>query len=159
MGCRASIMPFVISFLTGRQHRVRYQDAITEYDDITCGVPQGTKAGGVVFLALVNSLCKEIERRAKYVDDLSLAQIISILHEIDFAPLQQNLDHLKFQCRDKNIEPNPIKCQAMYTITVKRPLTLPDLQIDGTPLPVVHECKLLGVHLNSGLNWNTHVDY
>ena len=39
----------------------------------------------------------------------------------------------------------------------RRPITLPDLKIDGTPLPVVNQCKLLGVHLNSGLNWNTHV--
>lgn len=121
MGYRASIMPFVINFLTGRQHRARYQDTIKEYDDITCGLPQGTKAGGVIFLALVNSLCKEIEHRAKYVDDLTLAHIISILIDINFTPMQQNLDHLIKQCRQKNMIANPIKC----------PLTLPDLQIDG----------------------------
>ena len=47
----------------------------------------------------------------------------------------------------------------MYGIPPKRrrPLVLPDLTIDGTPLPVVHQCKLLGVHLNSKLDWSTHV--
>ena len=156
MGCRASVVPFIASFLSGRRHRVRYIDAVSDYTDITCGVPQGTKAGGVIFLALVNSLCMEIERRAKYVDDLSLARIISILREINFAPLQNNLNLLSKQCKDKNMEPNPIKCEALYSNPTKRPLVLPDLHLDGTPLPVVHECKLLGVHLNSGLDWKTH---
>ena len=109
MGCRASIMPFVISFLTGRQHRVRYLDALSDYAEITCGVPQGTKAGGVVFLALVNSLCMEIDRRAKYVDDLSLAHIISILKEINFSPMQNDLDSLGDRCHEKNMEPSPFK--------------------------------------------------
>ena len=57
------------------------------------------------------------------------------------------------------MEANPIKCQAMYSAPAKRrgPIVLPDLTIDGTPLPVVYQCKLLGVHMNSALNWNTHV--
>ena len=55
------------------------------------------------------------------------------------------------------MEANPIKCEAMYSMPTKRPLTLPDLQLNGTPLPVVQECKILGVHLNSELNWNTHI--
>ena len=80
MGCRASLIPFVSSFLTGRRHRVRYDDAISDFAEITCGVPQGTVAGPIIFLALINSLCKEIERRAKFVDDLSLGYVISILH-------------------------------------------------------------------------------
>ena len=55
------------------------------------------------------------------------------------------------------METNPLKCQAMHRLLPNRPLTLPDLQLDGTPIPVVHECKLLGVWLNSGLDWSTHV--
>ena len=57
------------------------------------------------------------------------------------------------------METNPVKCEALYAIPSKRkrPIVLPDLQINGTPLPVVHQCKLLGVHINSELNWDTHV--
>ena len=158
MGCRASILPFVTSFLSGRQHRVRYADAISEYADISCGVPQGTKVGSIIFLCLVNSICLHIEERAKFVDDLSLARIISIINEMRFEPLQENLNLLSTECRDKDMEPNPIKCEALYSIPPKRPLVLPDLHLNGTPLPVVDECKLLGVYLNTSLNWNTHVD-
>ena len=157
MGCRASIMPFIGDFLTGRSHRGKYMDALSDFSPITCGVPQGTRAGPIIFLALVNSLCQEIEKRAKFVDDLSLAHIISILKEINYAPLQENLDIISTECTDKHMDPNPIKCGVMYSIPVKRPLTLPDLQLNGQPLPVVQECKVLGVHLNTDLTWDTHV--
>ena len=40
---------------------------------------------------------------------------------------------------------------------LRRPLTLPDLTPNGTPLPVVTECKLQGVYINSNLKWDTHV--
>ena len=39
------------------------------------------------------------------------------------------------------------------------PLVLPDLTLNGVPLPVVDECKLLGVYINNGLNWNSHVTH
>ena len=137
MGCRASILPFIADFLTGRQHRVGYIDAITDYADVTCGVPQGTKAGSVIFLALVNSLCLEIERRAKFVDDLSLAHLISILRDVNYAPMQENMENLSIQCNEKHMETNPIKTEVMYSMPPKRPVTLPDLKLNGTPLPVV----------------------
>ena len=159
LGCRPSIIPFVSSFLTDRQHRVRYEDAVSPYAPITCGVPQGIRAGGIIFLALINSVCKLVERRAKFVDDLTLAHIINIFNTIDFTEIQQNLDTLNEEVSNKNMETNPIKCESLYAIPSKRkrPITLPDLKINGTPLPVVHQCKLLGVHINSGLDWNTHI--
>ena len=58
------------------------------------------------------------------------------------------------------METNPIKCEAMHVLPAKRkpwPLVLPDLTLNNEPLPVVEECKLLGVYLNDRLNWNTHV--
>ena len=155
-GCRPSIIPFVINFLSDRRHRVLYQGETTAFASITCGVPQGTVCGPVVFLALVNSLWQEIERRAKFVDDLSAANIISTKNEIVF-PMQRQINTLTAECKDKDMETNPIKSEGLYMCPVLRPLVLPDLHIDGTPLPVVSECKLLGVHITDNMNWKKHV--
>ena len=43
--------------------------------------------------------------------------------------------------------------------TRRQTLIYPDLHLLGIPLPVVQNCKLLGVQLNSDLNWNDHVVY
>ena len=81
---------------------------ITDFAPITCGVPQGTIAGPVVFVALVNSLCQEVRRRAKFLDDLSTANIISTLNEIIY-PMQQDLNNLTTQCTDKGMKINADK--------------------------------------------------
>ena len=134
MGCRSSIVPFLNDFLTGREHRVKYGDAITTFAPITCGVPQGTVAGPVVFLALVNSLCQAIAKRAKFVDDLTFAHIIKLIREVLQFPQQRDLDALASECIKKLMETNPIKCEALHVFPEERqpwPLVLPDLKLNG----------------------------
>ena len=147
LGCRPALLSFIASFLTGRSHRVRYRSCVSEYEEITCGVPQGTTLGVVIFLAVVDNLCRNIDERAKYVDDLTLIKIIKIRNRIVHL-MQSHIDSLTKECQDVNVSMNPVKCKGMHTCTAKRPLTYPDLQVDGTPLPLVQEVKLLGVYLN-----------
>ena len=156
MGCRSSIIPFVCSFLTERRHRVRYKGATSDYAPITCGVPQGTRAGCVVFLALVNSFCRAVAKRGKFVDDLAMAHITNILNEIRYK-IQPDLNVLNTQCTDKNMRNNPLKSEVMHYCPPKRPIVLPDLHLGDVSLPVVQQCKLLGVHLTTEMNWNLHV--
>ena len=54
---------------------------------------------------------------------------------------------------------NPAKCKALYIFPAQRkfPVVYPDLNITGTPLPVVTSCKLLGVYLDSDMSWKTHI--
>ena len=137
---------------------MRYQGTLSEYAAITCGVPQGTKLGPVVFMAMANDLVKLVMERAKYVDDLSLARITNILHEIIYN-MQPMLDTLSTDCADSLMIIHAFKCAAMHIIPSKRPIVLPDLHLNDTPLPVVTECKLLGVHLNNEMTWTTHVNY
>ena len=163
MGCRASILPFICSFLTGRRHRVRYRGAISEWASITCGVPQGTRIGPIVFMALVNRISSDVEFRAKFVDDLVLLHLFRIClkdHLPILYPQQANLDTLSEQCTERGMVANPAKCEVLYPLLPQRqPLVLPDLQLCGEPLPVVESVKLLRVHINSQLTWETHVNY
>ena len=145
-------------FLTGRRHRVRYGSTLSDYDAITCGVPQGTRLGVLAFLCVVDSLCRNVEHRAKFVDDLTMAELIKI-RDAFVSLAQQRLDELSTQCRDKHMVTNPIKCEALYACPMKRPWVFPDLQLNGEPLPIKYEIKLLGVYLNAQLNWDTHMDH
>ena len=72
--------------------------------------------------------------------------------------MQDDLNNLSTECNDKGMEMNASKCNALYMIPVLRPLVLPDLQVDNHPLPVVHEAKLLGVHITDSMDWQKHVD-
>ena len=112
------------------------------------------------FEAHKDLICRTVEPRVKFVDDLSIAEIIKIFNEIVHT-LQEKLDTLSSDCTDVNFVLNPGKCFVMHIIPPKRqfPIVLPDLHVNNTPLPVVHECVLLGLHLNDELTWGTHVNH
>ena len=79
MGCRPELLPVISNFLEDREHRVLYGEALSEWQGITCGVPQGTLLGPILFLCLANSIAMNAPLHLKFVDDLSLAEIVHIL--------------------------------------------------------------------------------
>ena len=76
LGCRPSLLPFIVN-LTGRKHRVRY-------NDVTCDVPLGTKLGPIIFLAIVNNVATNYNIRVKFVDDLTVDEITDTTDTITF---------------------------------------------------------------------------
>ena len=73
--------------------------------------------------------------------------------------MQNHLNELAEDSERVKVTTNPLKCEGMYINGVRRPLTYPDLQLNGTSLPLVHEVKLLGVFINDQLSWKTHVEH
>ena len=124
---------------------------------------RGTKLGPILFTAFDFRLCTDNELRANFVYDLILPHLfrIDICDRIAVQyPQQASLNTLSLDCTDRGMEPNTSKSEVLYPLLPeKRPLTLPDLQLCGEPLPVVESVKLMGVRLNNQLPWETHVNY
>ncbi len=59
---------------------------------ITCDVPQGTKLGPVIFTVIVNDAAETTPDRWKFVDDLTLAEVINA--KTNSHQLQYHLDAL-----------------------------------------------------------------
>ena len=74
MGVRPSLIPVLISYLTDRKMRVKFNDAISNVYQLIGGGPQGTLLGGIEYLVQSNNNadCVDQEERFKYVDDLSI---------------------------------------------------------------------------------------
>lgn len=73
--------------------------------------------------------------------------------------MQNTLDKLARDCEVIKMCPNPLKCEVMIVCPPKRPIVFPLLKLNGYELPIVHSCKLLGVHINSDLTWNDHITH
>lgn len=73
MGVRRELLPWVGNFLSDRKQSVRANGATSDWFAVTCGVPQGTKLGPVVFLAMVNGVADEHPDCWKFVDDVTIA--------------------------------------------------------------------------------------
>ena len=145
-------------FLTGRKHSVIYGECVSEYQEITCGVPQGTKLGPIIFLCLVNSIALDIPTHVKFVDDLALAEIVQTTNCITFT-MQRSLNTISSECTHVLVIINPLKCEILIACPSKRPIVYPDLSLNDVHIPYVTETKLLGVYFNSSLNWDTRIHY
>ena len=76
LGVRRSIIPIVCSFLTERSQNTKLGCHFSSTQEISCGVPQGTKLGPILFLVLINDASAGSSRQWKYVDDLSLGEVV-----------------------------------------------------------------------------------
>ena len=74
MNVRRELLPWIADFLSNRQQCVRLSSHITGRTSTACGVPQGTKVGPVVFLAMVNQVAVDMPQRWKYVDDITVGE-------------------------------------------------------------------------------------
>ena len=89
---RPELLTWIGDFPSGRQQCVKHHDTLSEWLRTTCGVPQGTKIGLVVFLAMVNQVATSAPRRWKYVDDITTGESRTTLDNI--SELQQAMDSI-----------------------------------------------------------------
>ena len=74
---RSDLISWIVDFLTARRQRVKYHSALSAWETLTCGVPQGTKFGPVGFLCTINDAGDSSNSHyCKYVDDLSFGETI-----------------------------------------------------------------------------------
>ena len=156
LGVRSELIPWIANFLTSRRHRVQYQSALSEWETLSCGVPQGTLLGPIIFIALINDASENAKACSfKYVDDLSLAEVRPANQpsqiDLDVQNLDDwaNMNHLKL---------NPSKCKVMQICFKRQPPNPPDLVIAGKKLELVNETKILGLTVQSDLCWDLQVN-
>ena len=78
LGVRPSLIPLLASYLTDRKMRVKFNNEVSEFLDLIGGGPQGTLIGGIEYLVQSNDNADIVaaEDRFKYIDDLSVLQLV-----------------------------------------------------------------------------------
>ena len=78
LGVRLSLIPLLSDYLTDRKMKVKFNGELSDFLALIGGGPQGTLLGQIEYLVQSNDNTENIpeEDRFKYIDDLSVLQLI-----------------------------------------------------------------------------------
>ena len=155
--------PWLRSYLEGRTQAVQVGNSIAAEDLITCGVPQGSILGPLLFLVYISDLpqCSSFECYL-FADDTTLTIADK---NVDNLFLRANIYLKDFEqwCFVNRLSLAPTKTRYILFSKVE---DVPELVLMNEPVKRVHEnspdersFKLVGVHLDASLSWKYHAEY
>ena len=177
LGVRPSLIPLLASYLMDRKMKVKFNNETSEFYRLIGGGPQGTLLGGIEYLAQSNDNadCVEPEDRFKYIDDLSLLQLIllsGLLIEYNFKShvasdigidqkflppgslqTQEAINKIENWTKSNLMKLNAKKCQYMIFTRSKEEFAT-RLSVERKTIEQVPVAKLLGVWISEDLSWS-----
>ena len=161
-GVRGVMLNWIKNYLYNRKQFTVVNNVSSDIGNITCGVPQGSVLGPLLFLVYMNDINNAVpDNDVKlFADDTNV---------FIFGPNFTVIEHKASVCL-KNLESwfcanklslnidktcyNVFNCNNRTDIDV----TL-NLVINGQQLNKVSSCKYLGVFIDEAFSWNMHIDY
>ena len=158
-GIRGAALDFFSSYLDNRLQCTRFGSFVSDFKTITCGIPQGSLLGPLLFIIYINDLYKSANDLSfiLYADDTNIVVSnpnLESLCNIVNRGLSQVCEWFKANKLSINVN----KCNYMIFHNGKR-FCVNDIciRIDNTALPRVDKTKFLGVYLDSSLSWKYHI--
>ena len=149
-------------YLTGRVQCTKVNNVLSDPGDVTCGVPQGSILGPLMFILYMNDI-KQVLTYCKislYADDTVIWVSGTDVHEIEMKLQQDLLNVTDWLCANK-LSVNVKKCKSLLVSSTghqARNLAL-SVHINQEYLEAVDHYKYLGIFLDRTLNYAPHVDY
>ena len=112
LGIRGNILSWIKSFLTGREHRVMVNGALSEWVEVSSGIPQGSVLGPLLFTRFVCDVPDLENYISMFVDDTKIFQVLEE-HGI-YCSLQDDIERLQSWANKMQMLFNHGKCKVMH---------------------------------------------
>ena len=152
IGVQGQLLRWTEAFLTGRRHRVSLSGELSNWTDVTSGIPQGSVLGPILFVIFLNDMPNVVKNCCKlFADDAKLYR--PVLSEADTQSLQSDINILMEWSSTWQLPFNEMKCKRMHLGrgNNSRPYHMNDHILEN-----VTEEKNLGVTVDHQLKFHTH---
>ena len=159
-GVRGVALEWFRDYLTNRMQYVSYLDHNSASHSVTCGVPQGSVLGPLLFIIYTNDLPNSLKHSKSilFADDTTIyfshnnqQQILPII-ENDMAELSQWFYANKLSL-------NVSKTNFMVFSPRNSQWNINSIRIEGKHIVKVKCAKFLGVYIDDELEWGNHIDH
>ena len=160
MGITGNLNKLFENYLTNRKQRTTIENITSDYRDITCGVPQGSILGPMLFSIYVNDLSNVIERckYQLYADDTVIYFTGEDLNASTNI-LEKDLENFTKWCKGNALAINASKskyiCFGMKSQT--RKILNHSLFMNNIKLDKVSSYKYLGIQIDAYLNFHKYL--
>ena len=148
------------NYLTNRTQHVIIENSISNSLHITCGVPQGSILGPVLFLLYINDLATHcpLFDTILFADDTNLFWKSKDLNA-DIGNINSSLNKVNNWCIANKLTLNLTKTNYIIVKNYQKNFVLNStIHIDNIPLSPSSEIKFLGVVIDTNLNWCAHIN-
>jgi hypothetical protein len=167
MGIRGNAYRWFQTYLQNRQQCVQInwynknsgetKTLTSKMRQITCSIPQGSVTGCLLFLAYINDLPKIVNTKCvMFADDVSI-----LISSGSSTECNDRLSEVsKTVCewlKNHNLEINLNKTKIIQFKPTQKAALEMILQINNTIIEEVTEFKLLGITIDTSINWKYHI--
>ena len=161
-GIRGHANNFFRSYLTNRSQYTVVGNNSSEIRNISCGVPQGSVLGPLLFLIYVNDLPRCLNRSLVrlFADDTGLHMYdTNFKNLIDTAKLE--IQHFFDWCICNNLTINYDKTSFIlfHSRNKKIPVDFNNITVNNIHISRVASAKYLGIYFDECLSWKFHVNH
>ncbi|CAB4006755.1 Hypothetical predicted protein, partial [Paramuricea clavata] len=161
-GIRGLALSWFQSYLSNRKQICKVNNSLSTFQNITCGIPQGSNLGPLLFTIYINDLPNslEITEPAMFADDTSLTATGESSFEIEYK-LGGEIQNVKTWLDANKLTLNEEKTEYMLIGSGKRLKQIrndPIIKIRDHIIKRVYKKKVLGLEIDDKLQWTKHVE-
>jgi len=162
-GIRGVSYEWFKSYLFNRYQYVHFNGYSSSRLPITCGVPQGSILGPLLFLIYINDICHVAKKShlILFADDTNIFVADHNLNNL-ICNINYELQLISEWFQVNKLSLNIIKTNFVFFVSPRKCYDhnnlVNQILINGMPIKQVRSAKFLGVHLDEHLTWSDHVE-